>query len=232
MKKNIFLFLIILCVWNAKSQPANIHVHILHAHAKTIELVNNDYSNAYTMFKQRDFDLPLINGKAGKTFHLIKPIFITIYYEDDSSKRELEYNVFLSPGDDLNFFADAGQTGFAYSVTGKGSANNQPLAQQIKNRIDRMDAETFWKDSLPGNIFNAIEMQDDTNHRILREYIYSYHPTKDFVKAYSLLVRYFPLTIYIEFNGEQKFHGGEAYQRNKDKWRVIEDPLIRINPLN
>lgn len=229
MKKSIFSLLVILFAWTAKSQPATVHIHILHANAKTIELVNNDYSNAYTMFKQRDFDLPLINGKASKTFHLIKPIFITIYYDDDSSKKEIEYNIFLSPGDDLNFFADAGQTDFAYSISGKGSNNNQPLIQQIKRKIDVMG---FWKDSLPNNVFNAIEIQNDTNRQLLKECIYRYHPTKKFVKAYSFLVQYFPVTMYIEFNGEQKFHAGEAYQRNKDKWRAIQDSLIAINPLN
>ncbi|HEX4372478.1 MAG TPA: TlpA family protein disulfide reductase [Puia sp.] len=229
MKKNIYFFLTILFALHARSQTASIKIHILHAHAKTIELVNNDYSNAYTMFKQRDFDLPLIKGNASKTFHLVKPIFITVYYDDDSSKKEIEYNIFLSPGDDLNFFADAGQTDFAYSISGKGSNNNQPLIQRIKRKIDVMG---FWKDSLPSNVFNAIEIQNDTNRQLLKEYIYRYHPTKNFVKAYSFLVQYFPVTMYIEFNGEQKFHAGEAYQRNKDRWKTIEDSLIAINSLN
>lgn len=229
MKKNIFLFLIILFAWNAKSQPATIHIHILHAHAKTVEVVNDNYSDAYAMFKERDFNLPLINDNAGKTFHLVKPIFITIYYEDDSSKKELEYNIFLSPGDNLNISAYATQTDFTYAVTGKGSRNNQPLTQQIKNNIDLM---AFWKDSLPYNVFKAIEMRDDTNRRILKEYIHRYHPRKDFVKIYSLIVQYFPVKTYAEFNGEQKFHAGEPYRRNKNKWQLIEDSLIKVNPLN
>jgi hypothetical protein len=231
MKKNIFLLLVILCAWNAKSQTATIHIHILHAHAKTIKLVNNNYSNAYVMFRKRDFESPLIDNRAGKSFHLVKPIFIAIYYDDDSSKKDFEYNIFLSPGDNLNISAAATQVAFAFTVTGKGSRNNQPLTQQIKDEYN-MDLQAFKKDSLPGNVFKAIEVQNDTNHRILKEYICRYHPTKDFIKAYSLFVQYFPVGAYVDCNGSQKFYAGEPYRRNKAKWQAIEDSLLKVNPLN
>jgi thiol-disulfide isomerase/thioredoxin len=229
MRKILFLLSVIFIAQNSDSQPATIHFNIKSAKTKTIGILNNDYSNAYVMFKERYVELPLVKGKGIKTFLLMKPVFINVQYDDDSLKKNFNYSIFLSPGDDLNFSADIDAADFTFAVTGKGSSNNQSLIQQIK---DNIDPEAFRKDSLPYNVFKAIERRDSINHQTLREYIQRYHPTEDFVKIYSLLVQYFPVQLFIEFNGEQKYEAGEPYRRNRDRWQAIEDSLIQVNSLN
>lgn len=230
MKIIIFFVVIILLACDSKSQHAIIRFNIKNANAKKIEVLNNDYSNAYVLFKERSVELPLANGKATKIFKLTKPVFISIAYGDDSLKRDFSYNLFLSPGDDLNFFADAGQADFAFKISGKGSKNNQPLVRQIKDEIN-LQSHYGAKDSLPNDIFNSIQAQDSINHKTLSHYIEIYHPSNSFIKYYSFFVQYFPLWAYINFKGNQKFYAGDAYHRNKDSWQSIEDSLIKANAL-
>ena len=114
-----------------------------------------------------------------------------ITYGDDSLKRNFSYSFFLSPGDDLNFFADAKQADFAFKITGNGSKNNQPLVRQIKDEID-LQSHYDAKDSLPNNVFASIQAQDIINHKTLSHYIAVYHPSNNFIMYYSFFVQYFP----------------------------------------
>ncbi|MBS1974540.1 MAG: TlpA family protein disulfide reductase, partial [Bacteroidetes bacterium] len=132
----ILFFVAAFFSFDAKSQNATIRVNIKNASTGKVEIINNDYSNAHVMFKERVAELPLVQGKGSEKFNLTRPIFISIDYDNDSLKRSFTYNIFLSPGDNLDFFADADQAGFGFKVTGKGRENNQPLVQQIKDNID------------------------------------------------------------------------------------------------
>ncbi|MBS1948179.1 MAG: TlpA family protein disulfide reductase [Bacteroidetes bacterium] len=227
----ILFFVAAFFSFDAKSQNATIRVNIKNASTGKVEIINNDYSNAHVMFKERVAELPLVQGKGSEKFNLTRPIFISIDYDNDSLKRSFTYNIFLSPGDNLDFFADADQAGFGFKVTGKGRENNQPLVQQIK---DNIDLQPYYnaKDSLPSRAFASILQQDSINRKALNDYLIRYRPSKNFIKYYSLFVQYFPLWAYVSFNGNQKFYAGGPYRRNKNKWQLLEDSLLKANSLN
>ncbi|WP_018627877.1 TlpA family protein disulfide reductase [Niabella aurantiaca] len=213
----------------AFSQKATIAVNIKNAGAKEIGFLNNDYTRASVLFKERYVARPLNNGRATQSFDLARPIFVTLYYEDNTTKKAFRYNFYLSPGDQLLFAADADSPGNAIKVTGRGSENNQPAIREFNTLID---LTAFKKDSLPDNSFHRILEQNDKNREVLDAYIKKYRPSKAFVNAFKLQTRYFPVWVYIQFKGNQKYNIRNAFARNRKRWQEVEDSLLSKNPIS
>ena len=230
--KNLF---IILCLVPLIShgQQAAIHFDIKNSTGKNIEIsLQENYSNPVVLFGELYINILLTQGKTEWIYKISKPASVKVYYESKDSKKTFEYHFYLSPGDDLQFFADENNLQYSIVVKGKGSENNQAMIQILHDNFLDTLYEIYEKDTLPNRVFRAIKEKDIINRNLLKEYFATFHPTKDFIKNESLYVQYFLLTQYIFFKGNHKFGIRQAFLRNEDKWQDIEDSLIKVNPIN
>lgn len=215
-----------------KGQEAVIHFNIYNAKASKIVAINGDYANADILFGERIIEIPLNAGKAKWTQKLSKPGFVNTLYQDSITKKYFTYAFYLSPGDNLDFSIDSKNPEAPYTVKGKGGTNNQPSIQKLVDGRFSHELEAYEKDSLPYNVFKLIKERNILYQKILDEYITANHPTKEFVKTYSLFIRYFPMWTYIDFKGDQKFKVREPFMRNENKWQTIEDSLTKVIPVS
>jgi len=231
--KKLFLTLLIV-PFLTKGQQATIHFDIKNSTAENIKIsFFDDYTNPKVLFEKKNWvDIPLTNGEADWTYQLSQPVYIGVYYQNDSKEKWFDYSFYLSPKDELQFSIDENNLRTSIVVRGKGSQNNQPLIQQIHDDFLQTLYATYKQDTLPNHVFKAIKNKNELNRKTLKGYIAKYHPTKDFVKKETMYIQYFPIMRYSSFKGNQKFNVREAYYRNKNKWESIADSLIKVNPIN
>lgn len=227
MKKLFLLFL--LCPFLTQAQEAVVHFDIKNSSNEEISIIKGNYSDADVLFGQYYTDIPLVNGKTSYTSNVSRPVFLTLFYQGDSTKAASQYVFYLMPGDNLNFSVDA-LNPESTSVTGKGSNNNQPDIQKLWNLAGV--PEPHKKDSVPGPVFRTIKKQSKENQELLQTYIAKHNPSKEFINIQTLYVEYYPTWAYVRFKGNQKFNVRKAYYRNEAAWEAIEDSLVRAAPLN
>ncbi len=230
--KNLFIHLLII-PFISNGQQATIHFDIKNSTGKNIEIsLHENYTNPDVLFGEFYIKIPLTPGKTEWIYKISKPASVKVYYESKDSKKTFEYHFYLSPGDDLQFFADENNLQNSIVVKGKGSENNRTMIQSLHDKFIQNLYDIYEKDTLPYCILKAIKEKDVLNRKTLKDYITTFHPTKDFIKNESLYVQYFQLTQYITFKGNHKFEIRQAFLRNENKWQVIEDSLIKDNPIN
>src|ERR1700733_10319098 len=81
---------------------------------------------------------------------LTEPQVMKANFVDSAGKQSAEYNLFLSPGDQLEIKYDKNSPENKFIVTGKGSKNNQPL--DIYGNDDSI--YHYYGDTLPGRVIN------------------------------------------------------------------------------
>jgi len=159
-----------------------------------------------------------------KTFDFIHPQKVSLFLSaGDKNAKDINYDLLLSPGDDITADIDFTKTGNdRISITGKGSENNQPLMLSIKDP----DLEPFEKDTLPTRAIAALVGIKSANNQLLQKYIAAYHPTESFIKYWQSNIAYQGLDLYYSFKENNKFSIRKAYDRNKAAWDGPMDSLL------
>ena len=145
----------------------------------------------------------------------------------DSSGKSVGYNLFLSPGDQLEIKYDKNSPENKFIVTGKGSKNNQPL--DIYGNDDSI--YHFFGDTLPGRIINYLESLNTIHKKTLLTYIQQQQPSPEFIAAWNTNLQYEVVDAYFHFASDIAPRIREAYRRNYDKWNDLRTALFDEAPL-
>lgn len=169
------------------------------------------------------------NGKCSYSLNITSAQFLKLgFVLDETNANYIPYVLFLSPGDQINFKADFAKPGGAITVTGKGSANNQPAIQKLMF----LDLKMFRQDTLPYRALSIIKNQSRLNKQILNSYIKRYKPSANFIKANHVNIEYFSAYLYYTFKEDYKYGKLEAYQRNFDIWNGQQATIFKSIKLN
>lgn len=227
--KNLTLIFVLLAHF-CLAQKTVINFTIKNSSDKEVYILRGNYADAEVLFGGYYETLTLKDGKTSYTPAISKPTFLTLNYLRDSTGNSLQYNFFVSPGDQLNFSVDALKPDSSIVVTGVGANNNHPDIQTLKVLWPKLGGHK--QDSLPSEIWNIIKHRSQLNQKILQAYIDTHKPTKEFISAYSLCVKYYPTWLYVQLKGSQKFYARKAYYRNEEVWQQLEDSLVNATPLS
>lgn len=226
MKALQLLFVALFCLAIfANAQKATVHINVANTTAAGIYVYIPDYSLKYNYLKNHN--PKLLFDKSNSTLldiSLEKPASVTLLINsDDSNQRKFfAYNLFLSPGDDITFKADFKSKDYGIVVTGKGSANNEPLLANLNEG----SLQQFYGDTLPNRVIAAVNKQYIARKDTLNKYFSLYKPTADFIKVAKINLDYFSAIQYFNFKENNKFSVQDAYYRNFNKWQTIQDSLF------
>jgi thiol-disulfide isomerase/thioredoxin len=200
-----------------------------------ISLANSKATSCYVHIpsqpKNSSFSLALKDSRIARyTFKLTRPEFVQVYFSasDDRNSKRFDYLLYLSPGDDLELNADLNEPDFGIKVSGKGSNNNQPLL----SAMEKPDLYSFYKDTLPYRVINAVNSAQKTIQSNLNKYIKVYKPSPSYINDWNINLRYYACDLYYDFKENNKFGIGQAYKRNYAQWQKINDSLFRVVKLN
>lgn len=214
-------------------QDAIIHFEIKNATGNNIELsLMGDYANLNVLFGETYIYVPIENGKTDWTYQLSHPARIELFYNSENLEHEYSYSLFLSPGDEFNFIIDEQKIAQAPKIMGKGSQNNQPLIHENHQNIQSKLAQSYQQDSIPENVINALNRENEKNRNVLEAYISQFQPSKAFIDFENFYIDYFTLTNFFYFNETRKFYLREAYYRNEQSWKQIQDSLFLVHSIN
>ena len=175
-------------------------------------------------------EITLVAGKRMlDTIRIDHPCFVGLSCTDMSSGKFFNYQLFLSPGDNLELQADLNKPDFAVTVTGRGSNNNQPLMGLMK---EQNEINSFYKDTLPVKVINALNTAQRIRENNLEKYITVYKPSQDFINAWHIDLPYIISSVYYGFKENNKYQIGEAYKRNYARWKQVQDSLFAISRLD
>jgi thiol-disulfide isomerase/thioredoxin len=218
-----------------KTEPGTAVIHFSFAHSKasTCDLFSIESGLNMDYLKKGDRSVRLdAQGGGSLSFRVDKPGFYGLFYADsDSSNAHTHgYILFLSPGDSLSFEADLAKAEGDVQVSGRGAMDNQPL---IGTLSQNMDDESFQKDSVPTRFMAALSTEVHTQESVLSTYIDRFHPSGDFVKAWTDNVAYFGIKAYQSYKEGKKFRPGrDAYLRNQGAWQQPLDSMFARVPLD
>ena len=137
----------------------------------------------------------------------------------DTNKHYLVYNLFLSPGDKLNFTAIAGEPASKIKVTGKGAHNNQLLAISNQGFMKWSDtsANKYYGDTLPDRVYSFLADKYQQHQQVLTNYIKQHKPSREFISTWQKNLQYGLAYEYYTFEKENAY---KIYSANKQKWDV------------
>ncbi|WP_295795178.1 TlpA disulfide reductase family protein [Mucilaginibacter sp.] len=177
----------------------------------------------YNLTRGNDTALRLdAHHSASYTVTIDKPVSLVLYF---SSNSELTYNLYLSPGDELFLTADFSKKNNNFTVTGKGSENNQPEISMLAGS----DLQAFKSDTKPDRVIATINKQFQLNKGILTNYIAEHKPWSGFIKATTLNLQYQAVCDYY-YSYQSSIYGKPKDQ--DPKWRKIQDSLFLKANLN
>lgn len=181
--------------------------------------------------KEGLFGLPLNeSGSATCSFKLIRPEFVNISFHntDENKNNYMAYLLYISPGDNLALNADMNKSAAETRLSGKGCNNNQPQL----SILDDSYTFSFFNDTLPNRVINAINNIQKIQLNNLDKYIKLYGPSLSFINDWKMNLRYYTADLYYFFKEQNKFRIGDAYQRNIGKWQKISDSLASVTKLD
>jgi thiol-disulfide isomerase/thioredoxin len=228
--------LIILLAKIAVAQSARVNIVI----ANTAPLPDRTYiSNPLAKFGEKG-SLILFNDqhKGFYTLNLDAPqaVGFTSYFSNvkgNPTSKFFWFALFLTPGDDIRIQIDPNKQDNNITVSGKGSANNQPGLLKLTG----MDTDPFKKDTTPNRVMGAINAQSIKNKATLNGYALQFKqsdipgekPSTEFLKNAQFNQQYFAARIFYEFNHNNNFFKSEA---GLLKWKNTEDSLFRTVKLS
>ena len=116
--KKLFVILLLLPFFS-KAQEAVINFDIKNATVEKISIRNGDNASIQVLFGDKGYTvMPLNSGKATWKGKLQKPTFISLSYSDRGSNKSFSYRFYVSPKDNLSFYADVNNPKSSFSVTG------------------------------------------------------------------------------------------------------------------
>lgn len=157
---------------------------------------------------------------------LTEPEIMKVSFTDSKGNKLADYNLFISPGDDLNMETTGKKQQLNFNVTGKSANNNQPLAINSFDSIPK-----FYGDTLPYSIKAYLETQNKLHTEILAAYIQKLKPSVEFALAWKANLQYEMLDAYFSFETNNAFGIRSAYDRNYDKWYQVRKSLLNEAPL-
>jgi thiol-disulfide isomerase/thioredoxin len=231
MKSILYAFIFLVLFGNcAIAQKAILHINIGNSKATSCHIWMPDVAFNSDYLKKGSFNISLTSGAGVHTFDITKSQFAYLMYSnsDADTAKTFNYVLYLSPGDQINFKADFNSEDNGIIVTGKGSNNNQPLLSALAGASVR----SLYGDTLPNRIIAFANKHQADLKTALNKYIRLYKPSADFVKNEELNIQYDAVYQYYDFKEENKFSIGQAYARNEDKWKGIQDSLFATIKLN
>lgn len=177
------------------------------------------------------FDITLDDSHTGSyTFKLARPEFVqlSVLDVDSSTRKNFNYLLYLSPGDNLQLKADLKKPEFDLKVSGKGRNNNQPLL----SAMEYADLYSFNKDTLPYRVINAINAAQKDRQSKLNRYIKLYKPSASYIRDWKISLRYYATALYYNFKESNKLAVWPAYYRNYVQWQKVTDSLFSVSKLN
>ncbi len=209
------------------SQQAEVKGFLNNAPDGKLYLVRSAYpfavNNVYQGFKEIKLNS---NGVFSFSVDILKPEIMRAIFEDSAGKKLGTYNFYLSPGDRIRLKQADGAAEFSFKTTGKGANNNQLLA--IDNNDD---VEKFYGDTLPGRIITYLQEQNSAHKKTLETYIQKEKPAVDFVNAWKINLQYEMLETYFSFSTNNAYQIDDAYKRNYVAWQGTLDALYRDAPV-
>lgn len=155
---------------------------------------------------------------------LNNPQFVTLTCgSKDSLQLDLQYQLFLSPGDEIYVRGDLKKKDFGLSVSGKGSNNNQPLSGLNED----FDLRRYYGDTLPDRIISDIVDFKNRKTNNLMKYIKLNHPTRAYIEMSLQNLAYEMIHDYFLFKEGNRFKIKFAYKRNYKRWQSLEDSLMK-----
>lgn len=215
------------------SQHASIFFEIENASMDNLEVsLEGVFAKPEVLFGDWIENIPLHKGRGNWIYNLSKPAAFKVSYGAVEKNNYFDYYFFLSPGDSITFKKDENGELTSIDVSGKGSENNQPLIQFLHDDFLELLYSTHKNDTLPQNVYRAIQKKSIENKKILSDYIEKYSPTQSFIDHELLYTKYFLLMQYSLFKGTQRFNVWKEFSRNENKWHAIEDSLVGIYSIN
>jgi thiol-disulfide isomerase/thioredoxin len=170
----------------------------------------------YYLTKDDGINLPLdAHHTTSYTIDIDKPGCITLRFFN----KTYNYDLFLSPGDELFLTADFSRADHNITVSGRGSNNNQPEIFALTN----MDTKALDDDKTPDRVIAAINKQYLYNKAALARYIKVNKPTGAFIKNARANLQYFAL--YNFYNAYRSNIYGKP-KEHEPKWQKILDSLF------
>jgi thiol-disulfide isomerase/thioredoxin len=226
--KNCLLFFMLLTGWQfANAQVAVIKGKIPPAANGKIYLIRPAYpfmhNNIYEGFKTIVLNE---KGEFNISLKLKYPEIMKAVFNDSAGNQLAAYNIYLTGGDKLKIVSAKEKTAVIFKVIGTGAVNNQLLAIDGNDSINR-----YRGDTLPDRVIAYLRNQNKTHVKSLNEYIYKYRPTTAFINAWKINLEYEVLNSYFTFYTNNAYHIGEAYERNFEAWDNVTQSLYKNAPL-
>ena len=233
MKRISLLIIAFACFWGTVSaQNTTLRLSLKNTTATSCNLWIPQYSFRWGYLGKGSADIPLDAEKnATYNIQLLKPVFavLTLANADGRNAHEIEYNLYLSPGDQLNVIADLQDSKF--TVTGKGSNNNQPLLAILPEPSLRR----FYGDTLPGRVLAVLNKYHSDLEAVFAKYIKTYKPSADFIKNETADISYAVPSRYYAFKESNALNISQVYSKYKDAWKKVQDSLfinVKLNNSN
>ena len=222
-KITALLLLVISPVCIVFGQTASLHIHIATKKIQTYFDLPSDPGNDTYVVSRIDSNTNI------HTLKINQPTFVSVLFLDPEPGRNQSFNYlfYLKPGDNIFMNIDFAKPGFGIEVRGKGSINNQPLIA-----LGSDITYSFHRDTLPDRAINVINAAQKTKENNLAEYIKQYQPSAKFIECWKLNLKYFASDLYYSFKEDNRLYVFDAYYRNYDKWKKVNDSLFALIKLN
>ncbi|RYG15082.1 MAG: hypothetical protein EOO07_16195, partial [Chitinophagaceae bacterium] len=229
MLKFKFTFALFLISITSFAEVTQLTIHLSNTEVSSINFIQPKRYLSRNFFKDGLFTLQLDENKSVvRKLDLREPQFFAISCYDSKTKKNLNYGLYISPGDNIVLKADFSKSDFGITVTGKGANNNQPSLKLAGSD----EITKFYGDTLPTRIINEINKQHGISKANFEAYKNQYHPSESLVRAWELRLKYAPINTYYSFKENNKFSIQPAYYRNADAWEKVQDSLFNPSDLN
>lgn len=172
-----------------------------------------------------ELEAPVVKGKALLEMDLPAPQSMVLYVDELTPAV-----LFLSPGDHLVLHYQEKNGRKSYTVTGKGSNNNQVnLARPYFSYYEK-----YAKDTLPHRLLKDLRNRYREDSVLLRSYIDLHKPSPAYIAAQEAQLRYFVPQVYYSFFGSHGFTLKNMPGKEKLVlvWQQALDSIMATVPLN
>lgn len=227
MKKLHLLLIPMICLASlVQAQKATVNIDLKNSAEGECYLWISGQGLFYDYLHLSNFDFSLNKGKGSVKIDLTHPVFAHLLLHDSKLDKRIDYNLYLSKGDDLTINADAATGDIA--VSGAGSNNNQPLL----GSIIEPNTEKLYGDTLPNRIIALANNYQQQLQTAYAAYIKIFKTSPDFIRDETEDIKYSTLATYYIFKENNKFQVMEKYNRNKASWQRVQDSLLRNVSIN
>ncbi|MEJ5993924.1 TlpA disulfide reductase family protein [Pedobacter sp. Du54] len=229
MLKFKFTFALFVISITSFAEVARLTVNLRNTEVTSLNFIQPKKYLSRNFFKDGFLPIQLDEKKSAvKLFDLKEPQFFAISCYDSNTKKTLNYNLYISPGDNLILNADFSKSDFGITVTGKGANNNQPSLKLEKSS----EITKLYGDTLPTRIEYEIKRYQPINRANFEAYKKQYLPSENLIRAWELKLKYDAINTFYSFKENNKFGIQLAYNRNIKAWEKAQDSLFTLSDLN